>query len=139
MKRLKYAVILMLGLSMASNLASCNKEETPSTPQQPSIVGTKWTTTYADYVMVLEFTSNNEVIGYFANTGGAITGSVFNGTYSKTNNSITFSNLRYRWIYAYYELQTGTINGSILSTKGRETFDINSGNWYEWNENWNKQ
>lgn len=137
MKRLH----LIIMLTVAFLLAGCTKQETPvtPTPQQNSIVGTKWTTSYSDDSMVIEFASNSEVIGYFANSSGGIIGDVFNGTYYKSGNTITFKNFRLRWIYAYYELQTGTISGSVISTRGKECWNIESNTWVDWNKNWVKK
>ena len=132
---------LIIMLAAVVLLAGCTKQETPTT-EQNSVVGTKWTTSYADDIMVLEFASATEVIAYFTYSNGALIGDVFNGTYQQNGNAITFNNFRIRWLFSsscYYELRSGTIVGSILQTKGRETFDITNGNWSSWSENWNKQ
>lgn len=131
--------MLLLFIGITAAFTSCKKEDKPQQPQQQSIVGTKWTTSFSDDMIVIEFTSSNEVIGYFANSGGGIIWDVVRGTYTKSGNSITFHNLTLKWIYAYYELQSGTVSGSVLTTRGRETFNIESSNWYSWNETWTKK
>lgn len=119
-------------------LSSCEKV-TPDTMETNPLVGTKWYTSYADYLMVLEFTSDTEVTGYFAKPNGVYYSGQTSGTYKVSGKSVTFSGLTYRWIYAYYRLSSGTVNGSLLSTTGQKTFDIDKGDWSSWTETFSKQ
>ena len=89
--------------------------------------------------MVLEFTSETEVMGYFAKPNGVYYKGRANGTYSVSGNRVTFSGLTYQWIYAYYRLESGSISGSLLSTTGKRTFDIEKGEWATWNDTFSKQ
>lgn len=119
-------------------LSSCEKA-TPDTKEPNPLVGTKWYTSFADYLMVLEFTSDTDVTGYFAKPNGVYYSGQTSGTYKVSGNSVTFSGLTYRWIYAYYRLSSGTVNGSLLSTTGQKTFDIEKGDWSSWTETFSKQ
>lgn len=51
------------------SLTSCEKA-TPDTKESNPLVGTKWYASYSDYLMVLEFTSDANVTGYFAKPNG---------------------------------------------------------------------
>lgn len=119
-------------------LSSCEKA-TPDTKETNPLVGTKWYASYSDYLMVLEFTSDTDVTGYFAKPNGVYYSGQTSGTYKVSGNSVTFSGLTYRWIYAYYRLSSGTVNGSLLSTTGQKTFDIEKGDWSSWTETFSKQ
>lgn len=127
--------ILSLALVIISIICtlSCSKEK-----DRNPLVGTKWTTSYADDLMVLEFTSDKDVTGYFAKSSGAYLSGQIQGTYSFSNNNITFSNMTFRWMYAYYRLDSGTLSGSLLNTTGKETFNIDGGEWFDWKETWSK-
>ena len=120
------------------SLTSCEKA-TPDTKESNPLVGTKWYASYSDYLMVLEFTSDTDVTGYFAKPNGVYYSGQTSGTYKVSGNSVTFSGLTYRWIYAYYRLESGTVNGSLLSTTGQKTFDIDNGDWSSWTETFSKQ
>ncbi|MEE0990529.1 MAG: hypothetical protein UIC45_04345 [Paludibacteraceae bacterium] len=87
MKKINYLFLSLFILL----IVSCSNEETVDNP----LVGTKWTTSYADYMMVLEFTSNNDVTGYFANPTGEYYSGIVNGTYTLKGNSVNFSNLTF--------------------------------------------
>ena len=126
---------LMLLCATMLCFVSCEKENEGGN----TLVGTKWYTSYSDYLMVLEFVSKNQVIGYFAKPNGVYYSGKVNGTYSTNGNSVTFSNMTYQWMYAYYKLEAASIDGSLLSTSGKKTFDIDSGNWYSWSETFSKQ
>jgi len=120
------------------SLTSCEKA-TPDTKESNPLVGTKWYASYSDYLMVLEFTSDADVTGYFAKPNGVYYSGQTTGTYKVSGNSVTFSGLTYRWIYAYYKLESGSINGSLLSTRGQKTFDIDKGDWSSWTDTFSKQ
>ena len=102
-------------------------------------MGTKWFASYSDYLMVLEFTSETEVTGYFAKPNGVYYSGQTTGTYTVSGSRVTFSGLTYRWIYAYYRLESGSVNGSLLSTAGQYTFNIDKGDWSSWTETFSKQ
>ena len=140
---MKKLLLTLLAISVAIlTIASCNEQPVaPDTPtKEPNpLVGTKWYASYADYLMVLEFTSDTDVNGYFAKSNGVYSSGLTSGTYTVSGNSVKFTGLTYRWIYAYYRLESGTISGSLLSTKGQETFNIDKGEWYSWTETFTKQ
>ena len=120
------------------SLSSCEKA-TPDTKESNPLVGTKWYASYSDYLMVLEFTSATEVTGYFAKPNGVYYSGQTTGTYKVSGNTVTFTGLMYRWIYAYYRLESGSVNGSLLSTSGQKTFDIDKGDWLSWTDTFSKQ
>lgn len=131
MKRILCYLIAVI--SAVVSLSSCDKDSTKN-----ELVGTKWSSSYADYLMVLEFVSDTQVQGYFAKPNGTYYSGQITGTYKIDDNTIVFSNMTYRWMYAYYELNSGKVNGSLLSTEGKQTFDIDKGDWSDWKETWNK-
>ena len=103
------------------------------------LVGTKWFASYSDYLMVLEFTSDTQVTGYFAKPNGVYYSGQTSGTYKVTGNTVTFTDLTFRWIYAYYRPERATISGSLLSASGQYTFNIDKGDWSPWTETFSKQ
>lgn len=134
MKRLLSILSVLIIACLA--FSSCNKE----TPKEENpLLGTKWFASYADYLMVLEFTSDTEVTGYFAKDNGVYYSGRTSGNYKVTGNTVTFSGLTFRWIYAYYRPERASISGSLLSATGQYTFDIDKGDWSPWNESFSRQ
>lgn len=130
----KLVLILAVVTAMAA-ISGCNKQAEDSN----ILVGTKWVTTCSnDEIIVLEFSSSSEVTGYIASIEGIISGNPYKGSYSLSGSSIAFNGLQIKRIYHLYELRSGTISGSILSTSGREKYGEN-GQWFGWNTNWNKK
>ena len=134
MKKL-FALLSVLIIAMVS-FTGCEK---PAKEEPNPLAGTKWFASYSDYLMVLEFTSDTEVTGYFAKPNGVYYSGQTSGTYKVTGSKVTFSGLTYRWMYAYYRLETGSISGSLLSTSGQYTFNIDKGDWSPWTETFSKQ
>lgn len=134
----KAIFLLVAALSGLFLFSSCQTPE-PEPQEVNPLVGTKWYASYSDYLMVLEFPSDTEVIGYFAKENGVFYGGRTNGTYSVSGNRVTFAGLTYQWIYAYYKLESGTISGSLLSTTGQRTFNIEKGEWSPWSDTFSKQ
>lgn len=124
---------LLLMLFCLSALFSCQKEE------GSSVVGTKW---HADYgggaIMVLEFSSSNTVVGYFADKNGLYKTGKTTGGYSVSNNKLTFTNMTIWWYdNASYKPETAEISGGLLTVKGKSIF--NTGDKFNWNETFIKQ
>ena len=129
----KYIYLLLVAFVAMLSFSSCEK-----TPENP-LVGTKWFASYSDHLMVLEFTSDTEVTGYFAKDNGVYYSGRTSGTYAFSGGKVTFNDLTYRWMYAYYRLQSATVSGSLLSGTGQYTFNIDKGEWSPWNETFSKQ
>lgn len=132
----KFIYLLLIAIAAMLSFSSC--EKTPEKEENP-LVGTKWFASYSDYLMVLEFTSDTEVTGYFAKDNGVYYSGRTSGTYAFSGGKVTFNDLTYRWMYAYYKLQSATISGSLLSGTGQYTFNIDKGEWSPWNETFSKQ
>lgn len=132
----KFIYFLLVAFVAMLSLSSC--EKTPEKEENP-LVGTKWFASYSDYLMVLEFTSDTEVTGYFAKDNGVYYSGRTSGTYTVSGSKVTFNDLTYRWMYAYYKLQSATVSGSLLSGTGQYTFNIDKGEWSPWNETFSKQ
>lgn len=130
-------ILLAIALGITC-LSSCGKDN-PGSKEPNPLVGTKWFASYADYLMVLEFTSETDVTGYFAKPNGVYDSGQSSGKYTFSGNRVTFFDLTYRWMYAYYRLEIGSVNGSLLSTSGQKTFDIDKGDWSSWTETFSKQ
>lgn len=89
--------------------------------------------------MVLEFTSYTEATGYFAKPNGVYYSGQTTGTYKVSGNSVTFADLTFRWMYAYYRPERASVSGSLLSASGQYTFNIDKGDWSPWTETFSKQ
>jgi len=134
-KFLSILLAIALGISC---LSSCGKDNPGSQGPNP-LVGTKWFASYADYLMVLEFTSETDVTGYFAKPNGVYDSGQTSGKYTVSGHHVTFSGLTYRWMYAYYRLESASVSGSLLSGTGQYTFNIDKGDWSPWTEIFSKQ
>lgn len=92
----KFFILLSALIISIVSFTACEK----TVKEEPNpLVGTKWFASYSDYLMVLEFTSDTQVTGYFAKDNGAYYTGQTSGTYKVSGNSVTFSGLTYRWIY----------------------------------------
>lgn len=137
MKKLFYLFAI---ITVAFGFTACGSDDETEVPQiKNQLVGTKWHTSYADYIMLLEFTSENQVQGYFAKDNGSYYTGRTTGSYKITGDKVLFSNIEFVWVYAHYKLEEGNLSGSLLSTKGQQTFNVSKGEWSAWNETWNKQ
>lgn len=126
---------LFIWMLVASSLfISCSEPIDESTDNE--LIGTEWHTSYADYIMVLKFISSDEVQGYFAQPDGTYYSGDIIGTYAINDKVVTFSDITFKWMYAYYKLEKGYLNGALLKTEGLYTFDIDDENWKEWEETW---
>ena len=132
----RFFTILSVLIITIMSFTACKK---PIQEELNPLVGTKWFASYSDYLMVLEFTSETEATGYFAKDNGVYYSGRTSGTYKVSGNRVTFNDLTYRWIYAYYNLQSATISGSLLSGMGQYTFNIDKGVWSPWSETFSKQ
>src|SRR5574344_698293 len=90
---------------------ACSSDDYNGGCLKSSLISTKWTTSYVDYTMVIEFMLESKVKSYFAEPNGVYDSGRTNRTHKVSGNNITFSNLTFKWIYAYYRLLTGTISG----------------------------
>jgi hypothetical protein len=131
------SILLAIALGITC-LSSCGKDN-PGSKELNPLVGTKWFASYADYLMVLEFTSETDVTGYFAKPNGVYDSGQTSCKYTVSGNHVTFSGLTYRWMYAYYRLESAFISGSLLSGSGQYTFNIDNGDWSSWTETFSKQ
>lgn len=120
-------------LVASSIFMSCSNPIEDSTN---NLIGTEWQTSYADHIMVLKFISSNEVQGYFAQPNGAYLSGEVTGTYTLNDNVVVFSGITYQWMYAYYKLEKGYVNGTLLKTEGLYTFNKDKNDWDEWEETW---
>lgn len=131
-------IALFIVLLISVFTFSCQKDGS-KTNGSNKLVGTKWYATYSNYLMVLEFTSNIEVTGYFANDNGVYYKGRTSGTYKVSGNTVTFYDFRYRWSYAYYKLESASVSGSLLSVTGQSTINIDNDEWRPWTETFSKQ
>lgn len=130
-----FSILFALIIAIVS-FASCEKSDPKvSNP----LVGTKWFASYSDYLMVLEFTSDSDVIGYFATDNGVYYSGKTSGAYKIAGNSVTFSDLSFRWMYAYYRPESASVSESLLSVTGQYTFNIDKGDWSAWSKTFSKQ
>lgn len=123
-------------------MMSCSKDtENGNHNNQNALVGTKWVTSYADYYMVIEFVSENQVQGYFAKGDNyAYLQGLTTGSYSLNGKSITFSGFDIIYSYmlnSHYKPQTGSFNGGIMQTQGLQSV-YSDNDWKPWNETWSK-
>ena len=129
MKKIILVLLCMMGFF------SCTKDDNGANNK---LVGTKWYSSYSNYLMVLEFSSQNNVVGYFATQNGVYNNGRTTGTYKVDGDNVTFSNMTYNWYdNAYYRLDSGNINGSLLSITGQSNL-YNTG-WNAWYETFTKQ
>lgn len=128
--------LLLICFALALLMPSCSKKD--KSTNSNDLVGTKWTTTYADHFMVIEFTSSSQVQGYIA-TGSnlAYYGGLSSGSYSASGNNITFNGFDIVYLSCHYKPNTGSINGGVMRTQGQKSLYSNN-DWTSWNETWTK-
>lgn len=121
--------IILLFALLSTLLVGCKKEDDT---KQSSLAGTKWTQTYVDDLMVLEFTSDNGVALYWADKNLNIDGRAYTGTYSLKGNIISFK--LSGWHYAKYVIDNATINGGFMTVNSRWSYkesDVDNGGGVE--------
>lgn len=98
-------------LSLVST--SCGSDE----PDSPSLEGTSWSTgsTTSSEILVIEFTSPSEVVGYLADANGNPTGSVSKGSYSYDGSRVSFSNFTVTWVTLREHFVDGSVSGGLMT------------------------
>lgn len=103
-----FSLIVVVTIALVA-FSACSKDD----EQEASLKGTVWTSSRANgKVWVLEFTGNNTVEFYGADTNLNQSGDTYTGTYAVNGNAVTF-NLK----CAYYQrnnFKKGIINGNSM-------------------------
>lgn len=112
MKKL-FSMTLLL-TAMLLTFSSCSKDD----DNGKSLSGTKWVAKFADnHYIVIEFVSDSKVEGYFTDTNFVIVSSSSTGSYSMSDNKVTFNNfiIKYYGI-AQYKYSEATVSSSTMRT-----------------------
>lgn len=108
----KFALSFLVAM-LALVCASCGSDE----PDSPSLEGTSWSSgsTISSEILVIEFTSSSEVVGYLADADGNPTGSVSKGSYSFDGSKVSFSNFTVRYIGFRENFVDGSVSGNLMT------------------------
>lgn len=81
-----------------------------------SLSGTEWVTKYADDYLIIKFTSDSKVEGYFADSNFVMDGRLSSGTYTIDGNQVTFNNFIIKYMGSFeYRYTNATISGSAMT------------------------
>ncbi len=113
--------LLLSVLMLALACSSCGGDDEP---EAPSLKGTRWSADLSSYAcLIVEFTSDSEVVGYHTNAGGDVSGSVAKGRYSFDGSKVTFSDFVIDDLSGSNHFVDGVVEG-----KSRLVLNY----WWEW-------
>lgn len=110
----KLLSMLLFMTAMIFTLSACSSDD----DETDSLSGTEWVTKFADdHYIIIKFTSDSNVDGYFTDTNFVTVGRISSGTYSMKGNQVTFNNfiIKYYGI-AGYKYESAQISGSAMTT-----------------------
>ena len=110
----KFFSMTLLLTAMFLTFSACSSDD----DEKNSLSGTEWIRKYTDdHYIIIKFTSDSKVEGYFTDTNFVMVGSSSSGTYSMQYNQVTFSNfiIKYYGI-AGYRYENAQISGSSMTT-----------------------
>ena len=141
---------LLFYIAATVMMVSCTKENGDTSrntnggtsENSNSLSGTTWTAPYgSDELFLIKFTSNTKCESYFADRNLNFVRSAKQGSYKVSGSTVSFYGIEFVHIYMVYKLQSGTISGNFMNTKGENYTSTTSGGegvHYEWNKTWNK-
>lgn len=101
---------------LALACVSCGGDDEPDAP---SLKGTHWSANLSAYAnLVIEFPSENEVVGYHTNAAGEVSGSVCRGSYSFDGSRVVFSGFTLDGVM-FQNFVDGTVAGSRMTLSYR--------------------
>ncbi len=109
----KFLSMTLLLTAMFLTFSACSSDD-----ENSSLSGTEWITKFADnHYIIIKFTSDSNVEGYFTDTNFVMVGSLSTGKYSMKDNQVTFNNfiIKYYGI-AEYRYESAQISGSAMTT-----------------------
>ena len=109
----KFLSMTLLLTAMFLTFSACSSDD-----ENNSLSGTEWITKFADnHYIIIKFTSDSNVEGYFTDTNFVMVGSLSTGKYSMKDNQVTFNNfiIKYYGI-AEYRYESAQISGSAMTT-----------------------
>lgn len=111
--KLKISLLLSV-LLLALTCTSCGGDDEPGSP---SLEGTSWSSgsTTSSEILVIEFTSPSEVVGYLADANGNPTGSVSKGSYSFDGSKVSFSDFTVTWVTLREHFVDGSVSGNLMT------------------------
>ena len=107
----KFLSMTLLLTAMFLTFSACSSDD-----ENNSLSGTEWITKFADnHYIIIKFTSDSNVEGYFTDTNFVMVGSLSTGKYSMKDNQVTFNNfiIKYYGI-AEYRYESAQISGSAI-------------------------
>lgn len=108
----KFLSITLLLTAMFLTFSSCSKED----DDENSLSGTEWVTKYADDYLIIKFTSDSKVEGYFADSNFVMDGKLSSGTYTLDGNQVIFNNFIVKYMgMVEYKYTKAVISSSAMT------------------------
>lgn len=122
----KFLSMTLLLTAMFLTFSACSSDDDDTN----SLSGTEWVAKFADnHYIVIKFTSDSNVEGYFTDTNFVTVGSISTGTYSVKDNQVTFNNFIIKYYaIAGYRYESAQISGSAMTTTYYWKYNTSS-NW----------
>lgn len=122
----KFLCMTLLLTAMFLTFSACSSDDDDTN----SLSGTEWVAKFADnHYIIIKFTSDSNVEGYFTDINFVTVGSISTGTYSMKDNQVAFNNfiIKYYGI-AGYRYENAQISGSAMTTTYYWKYNTSS-NW----------
>ena len=108
----KFLSMTLLLTAMFLTFSACSSDD----DEKNSLSGTEWVTKYADDYLIIKFTSDSKVEGYFADSNFVMDGRLSSGTYTIDGNQVTFNNFIIKYMGSFeYRYTNATISGSAMT------------------------
>lgn len=108
----KFLSMTLLLTAMFLTFSACSSDD----DEKNSLSGTEWVTKYADDYLIIKFTSDSKVEGYFADSNFVMDGKLSSGTYTLDGNQVIFNNFIVKYMgMVEYKYTKAVISSSAMT------------------------
>ena len=111
-------ILSLFAVVAALFFASCSNNDEPEKPAN-SLEGTVWANSFStsDDILVIEFTSSTDVIGYLADINGDPIYNPNSGSYKFDGKNVTFTDFTVLYFTFQNHFTSAEISGNFMTTK----------------------